>query len=76
MNVERDYIPRTLSWIDSALKPQTVKDRDIVSQFSKPVVILGDPGIGKTWLMEELGKANGLQFICATSLLRQPVDLH
>ena len=72
MTEGRDYIPRTLSWVYTALKNQTVRDQEIVSRFSEPVVILGDPGIGKTWLMEELGKADGLQFIRATSLLRQP----
>ena len=72
MSEARDYIPRTLSWIDAALKIQKVRDREIAARFGEPVVILGDPGIGKTWLMEELGKADGLHFIRATSLLRQP----
>jgi hypothetical protein len=72
MSELRDYIPRTLSWTDAALTVQKIQDRDVVSRFPEPVVILGDPGIGKTWLMEELGKADGLQFIRATSLLRQP----
>lgn len=72
MSSTADYIPRTLRWVDTALKTRIVRDKEIVSRFSEPVVILGDPGIGKTWLMEELGKADGLQFIRATSLLRQP----
>jgi hypothetical protein len=72
MSEGRDYIPRTLSWTDAALKTQTVRDHEIVSRFSEPVVILGDPGIGKTWLMEMLGEQNDHQFIRATSLLRQP----
>lgn len=72
MSDARDYIPRTLSWVDAKLKTHTVRDQEILSRFSEPVVILGDPGIGKTWLMEELGKADGLKFIRATSLLRRP----
>jgi hypothetical protein len=72
MSDARDYIPRTLSWTDAALKTRTVCDQEIVSRFSEPIVILGDPGIGKTWLMEMLGEQDGLQFIRATSLLRQP----
>ncbi len=75
MSEARDYIPRRLSWTDAALKTQTVRDQDIVSRFAEPIVILGDPGMGKTWLMEELGNAEGLQFIRATSLLRQPNDI-
>lgn len=72
MSDVRDYIPRTLSWTDAALKTRTVGDKEIVSRFSEPIVILGDPGIGKTWLMELLGAQDGHQFIRATSPLRQP----
>lgn len=72
MSEARDYIPRTLSWTDAALKTRTVRDQEIVSQFAGPIVILGDPGIGKTWLMEMLGAQDGHQFVRATSLLRQP----
>jgi replication-associated recombination protein RarA len=68
MSEARDYIPRTLSWTDAALKTQTVRDREIVSRFLEPIVILGDPGIGKTWLMEMLGEQDGLQFIRAVAL--------
>ena len=67
-----DYIPRTLSWVDAALKTQTVRDQEIVLRFSQPIVILGDLGIGKTWLMDMLGAQDGNQFIRAASLLRQP----
>lgn len=72
MTEVRDYIPRTLSWTDAGVKTWTVGDREIASRFSEPIVILGDPGIGKTWLMEMLGAQDGHQFIRATSLLRQP----
>ena len=72
MTGARDYIPRTLSWTDAALKVQKVRDSEIAARFSEPTVILGDPGIGKTWLMEMLGEEDGLQFVRATSLLRQP----
>jgi len=72
MSEARDYIPRTLSWTDATLKTQTVRDQDIVWRFSEPIVVLGDPGIGKTWLMEMLGAQDGHHFIRATSLLRQP----
>jgi hypothetical protein len=71
MSEVRDYIPRTLSWTDAALKTRTVCDQELVSRFSEPIVVLGDPGIGKTWLMEMLGAQEGHQFIRATSLLRQ-----
>lgn len=38
MSEARDYIPRTLSWTDATLKTQTVRDQDIVSRFSEPIV--------------------------------------
>jgi hypothetical protein len=72
MTEPRDYIPRTLSWTNAALKTQKVRDSDIATRFSQPTLILGDSGIGKTWLMEMLGERDGLQLIRATSLLRQP----
>jgi hypothetical protein len=33
MTEGRDYIPRTLSWVYTALKNQTVRDQEIVSRF-------------------------------------------
>lgn len=72
MSSERDYIHRTLSWTDADLKTQKVRDTEIAARFSEPVIILGDPGMGKTWLMEMLAEHVGHQFIRATSLLRQP----
>lgn len=72
MNTERDYIHRTLSWIDSNLKTATLRDTEIAKRFSEPVIILGDPGMGKTWLMEMLAGHEGHHFMRATSLLRQP----
>lgn len=51
-----DYIPRKLTWIDKEQKQQVVEDRELVMKFSPPLVILGEPGMGKTWLMEELGE--------------------
>lgn len=75
MSNARYYINRTLSWTDTDLKTQNVLDTEIAARFSEPVIILGDPGMGKTWLMEMLADHEGHQFIRATSLLRQP-DAH
>ena len=68
----RDYIPRRLSWTDKNLKRQAVQEKQLFERFTGPVVILGDPGMGKTWLMEMYGKHPGCRFIRATSLLRRP----
>ena len=68
----RDYIPRRLSWTDRDLKRQSVEEKNLFKCFAGPVVILGDPGMGKTWLMERYGEHPGCRFIRATSLLRRP----
>lgn len=68
------YIPRILSWKDSDDKEQFVEDSEVLCTFEEPIVILGDPGMGKSRLLEEvLGAREGFRFIKATSFLRQPV---
>ncbi len=64
------YISRQLSWHDKDGKKHSVSDDDLVG-IDQPLIILGPPGIGKTTLMERLGKANGARFVRATSFLRE-----
>lgn len=64
------YIPRHLSWIDKDLKTQRIGE-DQLRGFTQPLVILGEPGMGKTLLMEKLGKQPGFRFVRATSFLRE-----
>ncbi len=59
------HIPRKLRWTDNEFEPHTIEDTEIL-KFQEPVVILGDPGMGKTWLMERLGKQCECEFIRAT----------
>ena len=70
MTEQSNYIPRRLSWTDTDSKPHMVEDSQLFEKFSQPMVILGDPGLGKTWLMERLGSNEECQFIRATSFLR------
>ena len=70
--VPEDCIARRLSWVDKDLVRQSVAEQLLFERFSGPVVILGDPGMGKTWLMERYGENPGYQFIRATSFLRRP----
>jgi hypothetical protein len=70
--MEADYIARKLSWINAELRLQEIEDGEILHTFSAPLVILGDPGMGKTRLMEKLGEQSGCRFIRAVSFLRQP----
>ncbi|MCP4768112.1 MAG: hypothetical protein GY875_17800 [Gammaproteobacteria bacterium] len=72
MTLDSSYIARTLSWSEEDLKRHTIEDTEIL-EFHQPVIILGDPGMGKTFLMERLGGQPECKFIRATSFLRQPV---
>jgi hypothetical protein len=64
------YIPRHLSWIDKNLKTHRVGEHQL-PDLIQPLVILGEPGIGKTLLMEKLGEQPGFRFVRATSFLRE-----
>ncbi len=73
MNTEAHYIPRKLSLGDK--EPKTHIDEDaLLAEFQCPLVILGDPGMGKTRLLKKLDTSDSCQFIRATSFLRQPDD--
>ncbi len=68
------YIPRILSWKDSKDKEQILEDTEILHSFDGPMVILGDPGMGKSWLLEKMiGVGKGSIFLKATSFLRQSI---
>ncbi|MEO6217264.1 MAG: hypothetical protein ABIO86_14640 [Sphingomonas sp.] len=69
---QRDYVPRRLSWLDSELQPQTICELDIFKTFTGPMVVRGEPGIGKSWLMERLGEQPKCHFVRATQFLLQP----
>jgi ABC-type lipoprotein export system ATPase subunit len=51
-----DYITRKLTWIDEQQKLQVIADIQVVNKFNQPLVILGDSGMGKTRLMEQLAR--------------------
>ncbi len=71
MSDQSSYISRKLIWTDSELKSHIVKDENLLQMFNQPLVILGEPGMGKTRLMEKLGDSQNCIFIRATSFLRQ-----
>lgn len=71
MAEQNPYILRKLTWVDEKGKPHVVDEAQMLQKFSQPLVILGDPGMGKTRLMEKLGDSQNCKFIRATSFLRQ-----
>ena len=49
---------------------QTVIRQDAILSFHEPVVILGDPGLGKTVLTQWLGEQPGMKFVRAGTFVR------
>ncbi len=72
--MEMDYIPRQLCWTDRGGKEHSICQNSLLSSFDYPLVILGEPGIGKTELMKDLGNSDNNEFIPATAFLRRPND--
>lgn len=62
-------IERTLAYQDSN-QDRKVVAQDEITSFSGPVVILGDPGMGKTELTRELGLQPGMTYVRAGKFAR------
>ena len=64
-------VERTLAYDDPQHGRQVV-GQDKIEAFRSPVVILGDPGLGKTVLTEWLGDRPGAKYVVAGTLTRHP----
>ena len=62
-------IRRTLAHQPSG-QDRKVVAQDEITSFSGPVVILGDPGMGKTELTRELGRQPGMTYVTAGRFAR------
>ena len=62
-------IERTLAYDDPQLGPSVI-GQDKIGSFHGPVVILGDPGLGKTVLTQWLGELPGAKYVRAGKLKR------
>ena len=62
-------VPRTLRYKKDGSEAKIVRE-DEIEGFSEPVVILGDPGLGKTTLTEALGAKPGMNYVRAGTLKR------
>ena len=63
-------IKRTLAH-EAAKQKTKLVGQDEIASFSQPVVILGDPGLGKSVLTDELGKQDGLRYYHAGTFVRR-----
>jgi len=64
-------IARRLSWTDPQQQCRTMAPIDILSE-ARPVVVLAEPGGGKTWLLDHLAAQAGTRRVSATKWLRTP----
>ena len=60
---------RTLAYEDPR-QGRTRIGQDEIAAFSQPVVILGDPGLGKSVLTEAFGEMSGMNYVLAGTLTR------
>ncbi|CUK14958.1 hypothetical protein RUE5091_03819 [Ruegeria denitrificans] len=64
-------IARRLSGIDADGKLFELPQADLRGR-TKPILVLGDAGMGKTTLLEEIGQEAGYKFVHARRLIRSP----
>lgn len=65
------YIPRHLvSWDKNGVQHRVTEQE--LATLAFPIVILGEPGMGKTRLLEKIGKRTGWPFVRAAALVRNP----
>ena len=74
MNPQSEYISRKLSWTDQDNRPHCINDDNLLTNYQCPIVVLGEPGMGKTELMEKLGDSDDCKFFRAAHFLRQTDD--
>jgi hypothetical protein len=67
----KQYVPRAMTYRDAAGNLQRVME-DSLPQLGKAIVILGEPGLGKTWLLRQLADKPGFIFRSASSFVHHP----
>ena len=69
----QQHLPRTLTFLDVAGQRQCISDSELAN-LPRPLVILGEPGLGKTSLLEALAARPGFILIPATKLVHWPAS--
>jgi hypothetical protein len=65
------HVARTLTYVDASGEPHTLEEAKL-GDLLPPLVVLGEPGMGKTWLLKTYAKAQGFAFMTARALTRRP----
>ncbi len=68
------YIKRNLSYTDEKHKTKLISEKELLSCDRNAIVVLGEPGMGKTRLLHELENQFDGKFTTAISFLRQSHD--
>lgn len=67
------YIQRSLTFVDDNGRPQSIED-EILPTETGSKVILGEPGIGKSELVEMLAKNLGVEVVAASTLVWRQLE--
>ena len=68
---QNKHVSRSLSWIDEKGEEHLLSEKELLTDSTYPIVILGEPGMGKTSLMQKLGALPNRKHFRATTFLRQ-----
>ncbi len=66
------YISRSLTYIDKSGQVNTLKDTDRLP-LNQPIIILGEPGMGKSRLLEKFAEQSGSEVVKAKAFLRRNI---
>jgi hypothetical protein len=67
------HLPRTFSYLDDKGTISSLHESELPAQ-PKPVVILGEPGLGKTWVLRNLARLPGFLLISASKFVTRPAS--
>lgn len=65
------FIPRSLSYLDKEGRPRTSGSDDLL-EAAEPIIILGEPGAGKTWLLERIALEPTRVLLSAGAFIHHP----
>lgn len=66
------YIPRSLTYLDLGEDRQTVSEINLYEATPRPSIVLGEPGMGKTFLLKSIAaNHHNAEYLTARALLRR-----
>jgi hypothetical protein len=65
------YVERTLTYLNQKGEQERLRDLGIAS-IPEPVIVLGEPGMGKTELLTQIGELPNMVFRSAAAFVAHP----